>query len=347
MSESKKRIVVLMGGISSEHEISLQTGTTVINNLSKETYEIKAGLIEKNGNWVLSHFIADEFNDDTLSSMRKELEPLSTNQAINQLLTDGIQLAFIALHGKLGEDGVIQGLLEISGIGYTGSGVMSSALAMNKEKSNEIYRIHELLVPEYFTFTPSEMSNDLKQIEDRIANHIGFPCILKPVDGGSSAGTFKLSDLEAFEEKAQLGFEVTNCLMVQQYIEGDEVTCAVLHTADEPIALPPTQIIPKTSEFFDFEAKYQPGASDEITPPNLSDDIIVRIQAISLKSHAILGCDGLSRTDMIVAGGDIFVLETNTVPGMTATSLYPQAAQKIGLSFSELLDKLLQRAAEK
>ena len=135
--------------------------------------------------------------------------------------------------------------------------------------------------------------------------------------------------------------------MIQEYVRGDEVTCGVLDTENAPIALPPTQIIPKTGKFFDYEAKYTKGATKEITPPRLPEQIIKKIQDAALIAHKVLGCSGFSRTDMIVSGGTVYILETNTIPGMTETSLFPQAAKAIGISFPELLDKLIDSALKK
>lgn len=340
MSKKKINVAVLMGGTSTEHEISILTGTTIINTLNKELYNIYPIKIEKNGIWLLPN---GYLNENPIS----EIKELDCSLALNNIKKENVEVVFIALHGKHGEDGAIQGLLELAGIPYTGSGVMASALAMNKVKSMEIFKFYGLKVPPYLVFDKTRFQDNLVEIINEIKTKFGFPCILKPTDGGSSAGVCILKSEREIKQAVRKAFEVANKLMFQQYIKGDEVTCAVLDTGKAPIALPPTQIIPKTSDFFDYKAKYKPGASEEITPARFSQITIEKIQEISLKAHKILECSGLSRADMIVSDEDIYILETNTIPGMTQTSLYPQAASKIGLSFEVLLDKIIERALKK
>ncbi len=341
----KKHIGVIMGGTSTEHTISLETGTTIMHGLDESKYKVTPVIIDQSGNWLLckdpEKGLPKTIDSDYLNSPDNDLEEMDMTSALSKLKNVSIDVMFIALHGKFGEDGTIQGLFEFSDIKYTGSGVMASAIGMNKVKSMELYLHHHLLVPEYFAFTPFEYQSDPSAIAKKVESTFGYPCVLKPVDGGSSAATFLLKSEEGLDEGIRSGFDISGELIIQRYIAGDEVTCAILDSDEKPIALPPTQIIPITGEFFDYQAKYEKGASEEVTPPNLDEKIIEKIQEISLIAHKILGCSGLSRTDMIVNGTDIFVLETNTVPGMTGTSLYPQAAEKIGLSFSQLLDKII------
>ena len=339
-----------MGGISTEHEISLETGTTVINALDNEKYNLKPVVIEKSGNWLVprgfSDKVPEKIDNEYIKRNKDDFDEVAASVAIDKMVNENTDVVFITLHGRYGEDGTIQGLLELARLAFTGSGVTSSATAMNKEKSNEIYCFHGLQVPDYITINKESYKNGWDETLNRLAKDIGFPCIIKPSDGGSSAATFILKSQNEVEEKVLAGFEISDSLMFQKYIQGDEVTCAVLDTEDHPVSLPPTQIIPKTSEFFDYTAKYVKGASEEVTPPRLPDKFIKKAQEIALLAHKILGCSGLSRTDMILKGDEFFVLETNTIPGMTATSLYPQAAAKIGLSFPELLDKLINKAIE-
>lgn len=321
MADQKLQVVVIMGGVSPEHDISLQTGKTVMNGLNG--YDVNQVFIDKEGFWQVD---GQEFD---------------AQAALRLLKSQGTDVAYIALHGRFGEDGQVQALLESADIAYTGSGVEASALAMNKHRSMQVYMEHGLKVPHYVMLIKGK---DLSEPFTQAQEQIGFPCIMKPSDGGSSAATFVLKSPAELDTAAKAGFEVSEELVLQEFIQGDEVTCAILDTEDEAIPLPPTQIIPNDREFFDYYAKYQAGASQEITPPKLAEETIKEIQNISLQAHKMLGCSGLSRTDMIVSEKQIYVLETNTVPGMTKTSLYPQAAAKIGLSFGELLDKLIQKA---
>ncbi len=325
MAREKLSIAVLMGGPSAEHEVSLATGDFVLKHLDPYRYEIKPVTLPK------------------------------TLAGFGLFALQAFDCVFIAMHGEFGEDGRLQGLLELLNIPYTGSGVLASSLAMNKIKSLELFRLHGLLVPPYTHFTRWEWQPNQNIILDFITQALEAPWVVKPADRGSSVGVSIVSAEDALILAINQAFEHSDYAIVQQYIHGHEVTCAILHDdpKQEPQALPPTQIIPKTKAFFDYFSKYTPGATQEITPPDLPSQIISRIQATALKAHTILGCYGMSRTDMIVAAGgttaaskqpQIYVLETNTIPGLTQTSLYPQAARAIGLEFSELLDRLIAAA---
>lgn len=329
MTAHKLNVAVLVGGPSVEHEVSLATGRVILNALDKNKYNITLVTLTKEKQWLFPH----------------DNNPITTGRALEILQSElHIDIVVIAIHGTYGEDGTIQGLLEIAGIPYTGSGVLASALAMDKVRSNDLFTYHHLLIPEYLAITKIQWNSDRDTIISTINETVSFPCIVKPSECGSSVGIAIANNADSVTLAITKAFSYDSTVLVQRYITGDEVTCAVLDEGGnaKPIALPPTQIIPKQSTFFDYDAKYIPGASEEITPPRLPADVIQQIQDIALKTHSILGCSGMSRTDMIVRDDGIFVLETNTIPGMTQTSLYPQAAAAIGISFPELLDRIIQ-----
>ncbi|KKT18784.1 MAG: Ddl: D-alanine-D-alanine ligase [Candidatus Nomurabacteria bacterium GW2011_GWB1_43_7] len=316
MSDKKLNLVVLMGGPSAEHDVSLATGKVILSALDKEKYNPIPVVVPKDGQWTL---------------------PPETD------------VVFIVMHGAYGEDGTVQGFLESARVPYTGSGILASALAMDKLKSNEIFAFHGLKVPEYISFSKKEWAKNKSEITAEIKEKVSLPCVIKPSNCGSSVGIAIVKKIEDLENAVQSAFSYGDIVLAQKYISGTEVTCAILDESlgKESIALPPTQIIPKGSAFFDYRAKYTPGATEEITPPRLAQDIIKKIQENALKAHKILGCSGMSRTDMIVSGENILILETNTIPGMTETSLYPQAAAAVGISFPELLDKIILSAINK
>ena len=316
MSDKKLNLVVLMGGPSAEHDVSLATGKVILSALDKEKYNPIPVVVPKDGQWTL---------------------PPETD------------VVFIAMHGAYGEDGTVQGFLESARVPYTGSGILASALAMDKLKSNEIFAFHGLKVTEYISFSKKEWAKNKSEITAEIKEKVSLPCVIKPSNCGSSVGIAIVKKIEDLENAVQSAFSYGDIVLAQKYISGTEVTCAILDESlgKESIALPPTQIIPKGSAFFDYRAKYTPGATEEITPPRLAQDIIKKIQENALKAHKILGCSGMSRTDMIVSGENILILETNTIPGMTETSLYPQAAAAVGISFPELLDKIILSAINK
>jgi D-alanine-D-alanine ligase len=246
------------------------------------------------------------------------------------------------MHGRGGEDGSMQGLLDLLEIPYQGSGVLASALAMNKELTKNIYRQAGLQVPRSLTFdrdgapSPREIEADL-----------GLPVVIKPVHEGSSIGISMAGTPEALSTGLAAAFALDNRVLVEEFIQGIEVTGGVLGNARLQ-ALPLVEIIPaSTYAFFDYEAKYQPGATEEICPARLNPEMTKRAQECALTAHQALGCRGYSRTDMMIRDQDIFVLETNTIPGMTATSLFPQGAKAAGIDFPALLDTLINLALGK
>lgn len=243
-------------------------------------------------------------------------------------------IIFIAMHGAYGEDGTIQSILEKIDAPYTGSDVVASRLGMDKRKSSEIFAKNGLLVPDYFAISQCK-----------------FPAVVKPADGGSSVGVTIVETADYLQEAIKEASKHSRDILIQEYIEGRELTCGVLDDGlGNAIALPPTEIIPVARKFFDYQAKYIVGASREVTPPDLSEKTIKIIQDIALKAHKAIGCSGMSRTDVIIKNSEsskIYVLEINTIPGLTETSLLPQEALAAGISFAELLDKIISAALNK
>ncbi|MEK7590156.1 MAG: D-alanine--D-alanine ligase [Patescibacteria group bacterium] len=298
MTGKKLKVVILAGGPSSEHEVSLKTAGNVVAKLDKKKYDVEQIIISKNGEWPI---LPDKLAADVV---------------------------FIAMHGAYGEDGTVQSILEKANIPYTGSDAVASKLGMDKRKSSEIFSSNGLLVPESF---------DVSRCK--------FPVVIKPADGGSSVGVAIVETADKLQEAIKEASKHSSEILAQEYIEGRELTCGVLDDGlGNVTALPPTEIIPVARKFFDYQAKYIAGASREVTPPDLSEKIIKTIQEIALKAHKIIGCSGMSRTDVIIKNSDpskIYVLEINTIPGLTETSLLPQEALAAGISFSELLDRII------
>jgi D-alanine-D-alanine ligase len=307
----KLRLALIAGGKSSEREVSLKSANQVHKAINKDKYLIR-------------HY--DPLTDlERLVREAKELD-----------------VALIIMHGRGGEDGSLQGLLELLEIPYQGSGILASALAMNKELSKTIYQQAGLKVPRALVF-----SRKAAPAPPEIEAGLGLPVVIKPVHEGSSIGISKAETLEAIKAGLDAAFALDDRVLVEEFIQGTEVTGGVLGNATLQ-ALPLVEIIPaKTYPFFDFEAKYQEGASEEICPARLDGELTHRAQECALTAHRALGCRGYSRTDLMVRDGDIYVLETNTIPGMTATSLFPQGAKAAGLEFPDLLDTLINLALEK
>ena len=310
-----RRIGVLLGGLSSEREVSLRTGEAVLAALRERGHDA----------------IPIYVDGDVDVAVRQEQ----------------IDVAFIALHGRLGEDGCVQGLLELLGIPYTGSDVMASALAMHKGKAKELFRLNNLPTPAYYALTAAELA-DLPAIH----GDFGMPCVVKPVREGSSVGV----TICTREDELQPAIERALCfddeVLVERYIAGKEVSVAILedrappcHGSERvrlvPRALGAVEIAPREG-FYDYANKYTRGATDYFVPPRLSPERYRGVLAQALRAHLALGCRGATRVDMIVSdSGNEYVLEVNTVPGLTPTSLLPKIADAAGISFGELCELML------
>jgi len=304
---SKIGIALLFGGFSAERDVSIKTGEMIAKNLDKNKYQV---------------FLFDPAKD--LAGFIR---------AINRKKID---VVFPALHGWLGEDGAIQGLLELLKVPYVFSGVLASALAMDKEMTKRILKSEKIPTPKYFIFTKG--------------NHISlkktkFPCVVKPVSQGSSVGVTIVKGPAQLKKAIKQALEYDSRIMIEEFIEGREITAAVLGNK-KPKALPLIEIKPRVADFFDYQAKYEIGGSEEICPAPISAALTKRIQDLAIRVHLALGCRGVTRSDFILHGNQPFFLEINTIPGMTATSLVPQAALRAGLEFSQLLDKLIELARE-
>jgi D-alanine-D-alanine ligase len=308
---TKMRLALIAGGKSAEREVSLKSGEQVFQALDKAKYDIRR------------------------YDPRDDLERLMQDAS-------KLDVALVIMHGRGGEDGSLQGLLDLLGIPYQGSGILGSALGMNKELSKILYQQAGLQVSRALFFNKGEAPSP-EQIEARL----GLPVVIKPVNEGSSIGVAKARTREELEKGLKAAFLYDHRVLVEEFLQGVEVTGGVLGNK-KLAALPLVEIVPSEQyDFFDYEAKYKPGASTEIVPARLDEAIAHKAQEAALTAHRALQCRGYSRTDMIVRNRDIFVLETNTIPGMTATSLFPQAAQAMGLAFPHLLDRLIELALER
>lgn len=307
------RILVVCGGPSSERVVSLRTAQMVIKNLDPKKYRPVLVTIQKNGTWKFG-------------SLERSL---ALYDAIKKIVALKIDFVLIAMHGMFGEDGRMQALLEWMGLPYWGSGVLSSALAMDKHAANIAYERDGLRVPRY----------EVLRKGDAATFKIALPVVVKPVDGGSSVGVTIVRSKKELNKAFRDAFRESDRVMVQEYIQGREFTCGILENErGRAFALPPTEIVPKRSSFFDYRAKYEAGGSDEITPARLSSAKLKELQRLALQAHNILGCAGMSRSDFILKGQKFYLLETNTIPGMTGESLLPKAAQVVGIDFPKLLD---------
>jgi D-alanine-D-alanine ligase len=282
-----------------------------------------------------------------------QVHELTTGQALVSLHHAGIQVVMLALHGTFGEDGRIQGMLEMAGFPYTGSGVLASAVAMDKPWALSAFKRVGLAIPQGVTVSREDMERPGGQrpvLDDILAGAIAmkFPLFVKPAEGGSSVGTGSAENPDQLIHALKRVFEIAPVALVESAVVGREISVGVIEVKPgKPVALPPTEIILQGSEFFDYEAKYTPGRCREVTPAEIPSASMSAAMHAALAAHSVLGCYGYSRTDMILpADGQhpVVLLETNTLPGMTPMSILPQQAAEAGIPFEDLLDLLLAQA---
>jgi D-alanine-D-alanine ligase len=303
------RIGVLMGGLSRERDISLRSGAGCLAALKSLGYDA----------------VGIDVDRDIAGTLKRE----------------GIQAAFLALHGKYGEDGAIQGLLEMMDIPYTGSRVLASALGMNKVHTKQIAVFHDIPTAAFEIF---DAGQDLGEVCVRATKNLRFPVMVKPCEEGSSLGVIKVSDPDSFAEAVIETCGDFSCALAEEYIEGDEITVGLLETRRSMTALPVLQLKP-AAEFYDFKAKYNHGMTEFVLPAEISDEAATTAQELAMKVHAALGCRGFSRVDFIVdAEGTPQLTEINTLPGMTETSDFPAQAQAANISYEQLVQKMLRTA---
>lgn len=292
------QIGVIMGGISAEKEVSLLTGKEIIENLDKDKYEVI---------------------------------PIPINSQYE--LIDSVkclQFAFIALHGKFGEDGRIQAILESIGVPFSGCGVLASALCMDKNISKKLFITEGIRTPQWI------IVKDENEVDYSIIENIGYPLIVKPNSGGSSIGTIKVNSKEELKEAVIEALKYDDEIIIEEYIKGEEITCCILNGE----VLPIISINPK-SEFFNYSSKYDKGGAEEKII-ELPRTLREKVEEISLKCWDTFKLKVYARVDMIIKNEEVYVLEINTLPGMTENSLFPKSAAAYGLNFSQLLDKIVQ-----
>lgn len=308
------RIGVLCGGRSAEREVSLRSGEAVYQAL-----------------------LAAGYNDVIKIDVGPTL--------VEQLKEKRIELAFLALHGKYGEDGTIQGLLEMLDIPYTGSGVLASALAINKIAAKKMFHLAGIPTPAFTVVTRREVQNQgLEQAAAKALQEVGVPAVVKANTQGSTIGISFVHEGEKMSAAIQSALEFDQDVLIEEFISGMEVTASVLGNHD-PVALPLIEITSVTG-IYDYQAKYTPGMSDHIIPPRLPEELQNKIKELAVKAFLALGCRGLGRVDFMVQDHQIYALEINTLPGMTATSLFPDAAKHAGMDFPELADRIVKLAQE-
>ena len=339
------KILVLMGGISAERDVSLVSGEAIVMALKSAGHQVMAldtakaqKLLPDKGKF-LPEGIKEEPPD--VADLERTGKQLAL-EAIHSFDFSEVDLVFLALHGGQGEDGTIQALLDLTGKPYTGSGVLSSALAMDKVMSKKIFEREGILTPEWFLIEKSELSESYL-ISEKIKTGFGFPCVVKPNDQGSTVGLTIVERNEDIQKAIEYAKKYSNYILVEKFISGRELTVGILGET----ALPVVEIIPEHG-IYDYECKYTHGKSNYVCPARISPERTKEIQTIGLKAFKALRCEDYARVDFRYGDGDRFYcLEVNTLPGMTATSLVPKAAKALGIDFPELVDRIAKMALQR
>lgn len=343
MCMKRIRVCVLFGGKSGEHEVSLNSAASVISHLDQSKYDVLPVAISREGRWLSPggslQYLATEVKKEFALPILKRESEIDVQRAL--AVTDGslrIDVVFPVLHGPYGEDGTMQGFLELLGVPFVGSDTLASALAMDKCMAKKIFIAEKIPTAPFWFF---EKSNT------RGITRVRVPCVVKPMNSGSSVGVTVVKKRSLLPPALRMAFQADRKreALVEKFISGREITVPVL--GEE--ALPVIEIRPKKKgAWFDYEVKYNSDLVHEIVPAPISLFLTKKAQELALRAHRALKCRHISRTDMIIEAktGNLYVLEVNTIPGMTSASLFPKAASAAGISFPKLLDRLIQMALQ-
>lgn len=372
----RKRIAVIFGGQSSEHEVSRVSAQSVLNNIDREKYDVEMIGITKDGRWLsydgpvnllgtgewqaiaeanLKSGIAGRLSADSPDGSKAEASALADSSARGILKAAGaekgekrVDVIFPVLHGCNGEDGTIQGLFELAGIPYVGCGVLGSALGMDKAYARIIFEKEGIPQGKYLVYSRKQLNNEIERIIKEIEEVLAYPCFVKPSNAGSSVGVSKAHDRAELVEALNFAARYDRRILVEEFLDAKEAECAVLGN-DDPVASTVGEVIP-CNEFYDYEAKYNSGDDSEvIIPARLPDAVIQKIRDYAVRAFKVLDLSGLARVDFFVHKdtGEIFINEVNTLPGFTKISMYPKLWEASGLPYDKLIDKLIDLAAER
>lgn len=361
--DQPRKAVILCGGPSAEYVVSLTSARAVAHNLDRHRYRVRVACIEEDGGWV---FPEEEWTAETPPSRvdklfdlldMPELCPIgylarrSPGEGLARLQQWRPDIVLPIMHGAYGEDGRVQGLLDFLGLPYIGSGVLASALGMDKKRTKDFLGAHGVRMARHMVLHASASPAHRDDQIEAAGSLLGWPLVVKPNRGGSSLSAGLAANTDELRAAVNRALDGDPDVLVEQHIRGVEVTCSVFDLAEGfggRLVSPPTEIRPCSGKFFDFDAKYRPGGAVEITPAELPDEVLARIQAVAEKAHDALGCAGMSRSDMIVGeDGQPVFLEINTIPGMTPTSLMPQGAAALGIHMTTLLTGLIEGVFER
>ena len=331
----KRRIAVILGGRSSENAISIASANSVAAALEQGGAEVVAVEIDRSGRWQLQRGRAALQPGSETEATSTSLERLPPGDVVSTLAQ--VDVVFPVLHGPFGEDGTVQGLLELAGVPYVGAGVLASALCMDKDVFKSVMRDHDIPVTRNITL----------RLGDEPRNPFGYPCFVKPARLGSSIGITKAHDDGELRHGVSLAFEHDEKVLVEELVHGIEVEVGVLGNL-MPIASLPGEIVVTHNEWYDFEAKYDEGEMDLRVPAGITDQQSERVQELAVRAFVATDCEGMARADCFVRDdGEVLVNELNTIPGFTPTSVYAQLFAASGIPYGELLQRLADLAVER
>ena len=365
----KLRVGVIYGGRSGEHEVSLASAAAVFQNLDPERYEPVPIRIEKDGRWILpdrapslvsaaavihsaaakldpssgsreAHLVAHPGNDTLMTIDRHQAQPVVSGL--------GLDVVFPVLHGPYGEDGTVQGLLELANVPYVGAGVLASAVGMDKATMKLVFTAKGLPVGDYEVVLKRDWQRDERAVMNAVVNRLGFPMFVKPANLGSSVGISKARHATELRAAIDLAAGFDRKIVIEAAIpQAREIECAVLGN-DEPEASVPGEIIPGR-EFYDYEAKYLDDSSKTLIPAPLTDAQTVEVRTLAIRAFKAVDCSGMARVDFLLAGdsGVLFVNEVNTIPGFTTISMYSKMWAASGLPYPKLVDRLIALALDR
>ena len=354
--ENKIRVGVLFGGRSAEHEVSLVSASSIIEALDRKKYTVFPIGITPEGRWLSSKDALKLLKERSPVENLPEhlILPDPRKQGLVEINASGvaeiqnIDVVFPVMHGTFGEDGTVQGLLELAGVPYVGAGVLGSAVGMDKMIQKQVLEAAKIRVAQGLSFLISEFEEDQKKIIVRIEEELQYPCFVKPSNTGSSIGISKAHDRKELADAVALAGQYDRKIIVEKSIEkAREIECGVIGN-DKPAASVLGEIIP-SNEFYDYDAKYVDGKSTSIIPADIPKWAVRKIQYIACKAFKVLDCSGMARVDFLVQGNGskIFLNEINTIPGFTSISMFPKLWEASGLSYPDLLDKVIQLAIER
>jgi D-alanine-D-alanine ligase len=344
---TKLRVGVIFGGRSGEHEVSVASAASLFTHLDRSRYEPIPIRIEKDGRWVLSGKVPTAISaGEVLKQARTEaLQPVEPTAAVTKT---GVDVIFPVLHGPYGEDGTVQGLLELAGVPYVGAGVLGSAVGMDKAVTKTLFLARGLPVGAYIVISRRDWERDAPAVAERVAADLRYPVFVKPANLGSSVGISKAKSAGGLTDAMTLALQFDRKIVVEAAVpNAREIECAVLGN-DEPETSVPGEIIP-AGEFYDYEAKYLDAGSRLLIPAPLTDAESTEIRRLSIEAFRAVDGAGMARVDFLMSrdNGHIFLNEVNTIPGFTTISMYPKLWEASGLAYPDLLDRLITLALER